>query len=104
MDADTGETITETSTISKDESEKPVTENKSRSVLFSRCLMLAYYYRCIVVINLHVEIRQGLPLICYLNRGKLDLLIFISFLCLLVYFYVKLSSRGQIEKCKKTTV
>lgn len=48
MDADTGETIPETSTISKGESEKPVTENKSRS---------ACYYRFVVVINLHVEIR-----------------------------------------------
>lgn len=88
MDADTGETITET-TISKDASEKPGTESKSRSVLFSHCLMIAYYYRAIIGINRHVEKRQGLQVICYLNGDKLDLLTFIYFLCLLVYFNVR---------------
>lgn len=36
MDADTEEKITETSKTSQDESEKPVTENKSRSALLSQ--------------------------------------------------------------------
>ena len=35
MDADTEEKMTETSKTSKDESEKPVTENKSRSALLN---------------------------------------------------------------------
>lgn len=35
MEADTEEKIADTSKMSRDEPEKPVTENKSRSVLFS---------------------------------------------------------------------
>lgn len=33
MDADTGEKMTETTNFSKEESERPVSENKSRCVL-----------------------------------------------------------------------
>lgn len=36
MDADTEEKITETSQTSKDDSEKPVIENKSRSALLNQ--------------------------------------------------------------------
>lgn len=70
MDADTEEKLTETSKTSKDESERPVIENKSRSVLLS-CIALYFIYGYIMVFNLHVESTRGsLSFKCLLKSSQ----------------------------------